>query len=82
MNDLIAVGSAIGAAVGTVAVKMTVDKVRGNGHSGVQKALDEHKTDDLDKFDKLGVKIDRMVEKFDAVAQDVAFIRGQLSKEN
>lgn len=82
MNDIVTVAAAIGAAVGTVAVKMTVDKVRGGNGSALKEKVEAHIRDDDDKFDKLFGKIDGIHSRIDKVATDVAYIRGQLSREN
>lgn len=79
------VGSSIVALAGAIAGKMGIDKARGNGHSGVQKELEAHKKDDTDKFGVLTQAVNEMktdtIKAIGEVAKDVAFIRGQLSKD-
>lgn len=87
--DWTAIGSGIGAGVMAVFAKMGVDKVRGNGHSGVQKELEAHKKDDLDKFgamtqalkDVAKAQTDsqlELVREIGVVARSVGRVEGQL----
>ena len=91
--DPATVGAAVGAAIATVAAKMGFDKVRGNGHSGVQRELEAHKKDDLDRFgamtqalSDLGKDVAKaqtdskleLVREIGTVASGVARMEGQL----
>ena len=72
--DPTTVGAAVGAAVMTVVTKMGIDKVRGGNGAALKEKVESHKRDADGKFDRLFEKVDKM-------AEDVAFIRGQMSKQ-
>ena len=68
------IGISIAGALTTIAGKMGFDKVRGGNGAALKEKVESHKRDADGKFDRLFEKVDKM-------AEDVAFIRGQMSKQ-